>query len=149
MTYIVPDDFPRRLRRFKEESDLSWSETARRLGTYRNTVWRWAEGRTRPNYQHRRALLALADGLSRDALGPTTPSQCKSPSYRHAHLLVAELWRRAAEWIRMLGSLMSFLWWTTRSNKSDNARNLSMQRMLHINRSTLSLGGQFDLGPWP
>ena len=31
-TYVVPDNFPQRLRRFKEESGLSWSEIARRLG---------------------------------------------------------------------------------------------------------------------
>ena len=37
------------LKRFQEESDLSWSEIARRLETYRHTVWRWAEGRTWPN----------------------------------------------------------------------------------------------------
>ena len=34
-TYVIPDDFQERLRRFKEESDLSWSEISRRLGTYR------------------------------------------------------------------------------------------------------------------
>ena len=62
-TFPLPDDLPQRLERFKKESGLSWSEIARRLGTYRNTVWRWKEGRARPNYQHRRALLALADSL--------------------------------------------------------------------------------------
>ena len=31
-TCVVPDNFPQRLRRFKEESGLSWSEIARRLG---------------------------------------------------------------------------------------------------------------------
>ena len=41
----LSNDFPDRLRRFQEESGLSWSEIARRLGTYRHTVWRWAEGR--------------------------------------------------------------------------------------------------------
>ena len=51
------------LKRFQEESGLTWAEIARRLGTYRHTVWRWAEGRVRPNYQHRKALLALADSL--------------------------------------------------------------------------------------
>ena len=35
ITHVVPADFPERLRRFKEESGLSWSEIARRLGTYR------------------------------------------------------------------------------------------------------------------
>ena len=34
-TYVIPADFQERLRRFKEESDLSWSEISRRLGTYR------------------------------------------------------------------------------------------------------------------
>ena len=62
-TYPLPEDFPERLKRFQEESGLSRSEIARRLGTYRRTVWRWAEGRVRPNYQHRKALLELADSL--------------------------------------------------------------------------------------
>ena len=62
-TYGFPQDFPERLKRFQEESGLSWSEIARRLGTHRHTVWRWADGRTRPNYQHRRALFELADSM--------------------------------------------------------------------------------------
>ena len=62
-TYGFPDDFPERLKRFQELSGLSWSEIARRIGTYRYTVWRWKEGRARPNYQHRKALLELADSL--------------------------------------------------------------------------------------
>ena len=33
--YVVPADFPQRLRRFKEEPGLSWSEISRHLGTYR------------------------------------------------------------------------------------------------------------------
>ena len=33
-TYEFPDDFPDRLKRFREESGLSWAEVARRLGTY-------------------------------------------------------------------------------------------------------------------
>ncbi len=65
-TYVIPDDFPKRLKRFQEESGLSWSEIARRLGTYRPTVGRWCKAGVRPNQQHRRALLDLADdfGLS-------------------------------------------------------------------------------------
>lgn len=59
----LPDDFPERLRRFQEESGLSWSEIARRLGTYRNIVWRWKEGLALPNNQHRKALFILADGM--------------------------------------------------------------------------------------
>ena len=62
-TYPFPRDFPQRLKRFQVESGLSWSEIARRLGTYRHTVWRWAEGRSRPNFQHRKALMELADSL--------------------------------------------------------------------------------------
>ena len=46
-TYVFPDNFPQRLRRFQEESGLSWSEIVRRLETYRHTVWRWAEGGVR------------------------------------------------------------------------------------------------------
>ena len=59
-TYDFPGDFPERLKRFQKESGLSWSEIARRIGAYRHTVWRWAVGRARPNYQHRKALLELA-----------------------------------------------------------------------------------------
>ena len=59
----LPEDFPERLKRFHEESSLSWSEIARRLETYRSTVQRWDEGRTRPNHQHRKALAQLADSM--------------------------------------------------------------------------------------
>ena len=62
-TYDFPNDFPQRLKQFKEESGLSWSEIARCLGTYRHTVWRWTEGGVRPNAQHMVALLNLADSL--------------------------------------------------------------------------------------
>ena len=63
IVYVVPPDLRERLKRFQEESGLWWSEIARRLGTYRHTVWRWAEGKVRPNYQHRKALLELADSM--------------------------------------------------------------------------------------
>ena len=62
-TYDFPDDFPERLKGFQEESGLSWAEIARRIGTYRHTVWRWKEGRTRPNTEHMMALLDLADSM--------------------------------------------------------------------------------------
>ena len=61
--YSLPDDFPERLARFQRQSGLPWSEIARRIGTFRHTVWRWANGRSRPNYQHRRALMELADSM--------------------------------------------------------------------------------------
>ena len=59
-TYVLPEDFPQRLRRFQEESGLSWPEIARLLGTYRHTVWHCKEGRARPHYQHRKPLVELA-----------------------------------------------------------------------------------------
>ena len=62
-TYEVPADFPRRLNRFQEESGLSWSEIARRIGTYRSTVGRWKEGRGRPNMEYMMGLLDLAESL--------------------------------------------------------------------------------------
>ncbi len=62
-TYGFPEDFPERLKRFQVESRLSWSEIARRIGTYRYTVWRWQAGRGRPNTEHMLALLELAEGL--------------------------------------------------------------------------------------
>lgn len=62
-THPLPEDFPERLKKFQEKSGLSGSEIARRLGTYRISVQRWASGRTRPNYQYRRALLELAEDL--------------------------------------------------------------------------------------
>ena len=77
--YGLPDDFPERLARFQEESGLSWSEIARRIGIYRYTVWRWKEGRGRPNTEHMMALFDLAEGLGlahiftdRGGAGPET-----------------------------------------------------------------------------
>ena len=63
-TLELPDDFPERLRRFQKESQMSWSEIARRLGTYRNIVWRWKEGLARPNKHHSKDLLDLADSMA-------------------------------------------------------------------------------------
>ncbi len=78
-THPLPDDFPQRLERFREESGLSWSEIARRLGTYRNTVWRWKEGRARPNKHHLRALVELAGSMGHGHIftneaGPHAPA---------------------------------------------------------------------------
>ena len=78
-TYVIPDDFPERLRRFKEESGLSWPEIARRLGTYRHTVWRWWKAGVRPNQHHMKALLGLGDdfGLGHlvDRVGNSAPAR--------------------------------------------------------------------------
>ena len=57
------DDFPERLRRFKEASGLSWAEIARRLGTTPKTVRRWYQGKGRPNAHYLLALQDLAKGL--------------------------------------------------------------------------------------
>lgn len=58
-----PGDFPQRLKRFKEESGLTWAELSRRLGADPETVRRWKEGLARPNAEHLLALLELADSL--------------------------------------------------------------------------------------
>ena len=42
-------DFPQRLKRFKEESGLSWAEIARRLGADPKTVRRWHKDGVLPN----------------------------------------------------------------------------------------------------
>ena len=62
-TYDFPDDFAERLKRCQKESGLSWSEIARRIGTYRHTVFRWVNGSSRPNTEHMMALLELAKDL--------------------------------------------------------------------------------------
>ena len=61
--YVMPDDFPERLRRLKQESGLPWAEIARRIGTTPYTVWRWVEAGVRPHWRHQMALLALAEDL--------------------------------------------------------------------------------------
>ena len=38
-TYVLPEDFPQRLKLFQEESGLSWSEIARRLEPGKNVRW--------------------------------------------------------------------------------------------------------------
>ena len=63
IVYVMPDDFPQRLKRLKEESGLSWAEIARRIGTSPYTVWRWVEAGVRPHWRHQMALLALAEDL--------------------------------------------------------------------------------------
>ena len=53
---------------FKHACGPSWSEIARRLGTYHYNVWLWKEGRARPNAEHMMALIDLAKGLGLDRL---------------------------------------------------------------------------------
>ena len=61
--YVLPDDFPQRLRRFGEESGLSWAEMARCIETYPLTIRRWRDDGVRPSQRHQLALLALAESL--------------------------------------------------------------------------------------
>ena len=63
IVYVFPDDFPRRLERFKEESGLSWAELARRLGTSTLNLRRWKDKGVRPHWRHLVALLELAEEL--------------------------------------------------------------------------------------
>ena len=62
-TYVVLDDFPARLERFKEASELSWAEVNRRVGTHPQTMRRWRKSQTRPSTRHMLALLDLAESL--------------------------------------------------------------------------------------
>ena len=55
-------DFPQRLKRFKEESGLSWAEIARRLGADPKTVRRWQKDGVLPNAHYLLALQDLAKG---------------------------------------------------------------------------------------
>ena len=61
--YVLPADFPKRLKRLQQEYGLSWAEIARRIGIYPYTLWRWYLGGVRPHYRHQMALLGLADDL--------------------------------------------------------------------------------------
>ena len=42
-TYDFPDDFPERLVRFQEESQLPWAEIHRRLDVHPETARRWRD----------------------------------------------------------------------------------------------------------
>ena len=63
ITYDFPDDFPERLKRFKEESGLPWAEINRRLGIHPQTMRRWRRGQSRPDTRNMVALLNLANSL--------------------------------------------------------------------------------------
>ena len=67
--FDFPEDFSERLKRFKEESGLSWKALARLMGVKPYRVWKWRQG-TRPSSAHLFLLLTLADamGLREDIL---------------------------------------------------------------------------------
>ena len=80
--YVLPADFPKRLKSLQKQSGLSWAEIARRIGTYPYTVWRWHEGGVTPHYQHQMALLELADDLGLAHLLTAWTLQTKSRASR-------------------------------------------------------------------
>ena len=63
IVYAFPADFPQRLKRFQEESGLSWAELRRRLGADRETVRRWRDKDVLPNTRNYAALLVVADSF--------------------------------------------------------------------------------------
>ena len=68
--YVLPDDFPQRIKRLRQESGLPLAEIARRIDTTPYTVWRWVEVGVR-------APLAAPDcaaGLGRGP-GPRPPAR--------------------------------------------------------------------------
>ena len=99
ITYQFPDDFPERLKRFQQESGLSWAEIARRIGTYPHTLWRWRCIGVRPSAEHMMALLDLAhslglshlftgwtgpDGARHESSAEAVPPQSRSPGRKAA-----------------------------------------------------------------
>ena len=62
-THVFPADFPQRLVRFKEESDLPWAEIDRRLDVHSETTRRWREKGVLPSTRNYAALLKVADSL--------------------------------------------------------------------------------------
>ena len=61
--YPLPEDFPERLKRFQQSRGCRGRRSPASWEPFAHTVWLWKEGRARPNYQHRKALLELADRL--------------------------------------------------------------------------------------
>ncbi len=57
---FLPEDFPRRLRRFKEELGVSWDVLAACIGADPRQLQRWREG-TKPCGDSLYALFLLAD----------------------------------------------------------------------------------------
>ena len=76
-TYNFPEDFLHRLARLQEDSGLTLTEIARRIGTYPHAVWRWNEGLGRPN-----ARQITAQPVTADALGPGHLFSNYGPGFR-------------------------------------------------------------------
>ena len=65
------------------------------METNRHTVWRWAEGRVRPNCQHRKALVELCDSLGLGLMCYTIP--------------ISSIPGRNAEGMALNGSALAFV----------------------------------------
>ena len=63
IVYALPDDFPQRLKRFQQESGLSWAELRRRLGADPETVRRWRDKGVLPSTRYYAAMLVVADSF--------------------------------------------------------------------------------------
>lgn len=75
----LPEDFPKRLKGFKEVSGLSWRELARLLRISPVTLWRWRNG-VKPHPRHLRALYDLADQLGLLDILTTGTADCGGPT---------------------------------------------------------------------
>ena len=73
--YVLTEDFPRALERFKQASGLPWAEIARLLGTSVLNLWRWRRRGIEPNAQHLLALQDLAGSMGLDHLLPPATVQ--------------------------------------------------------------------------
>ena len=80
--YVLPDDFPERLKRLKQESGLPWAELHRRLGIDPKTMRRWRDKGVRPGTRY---MMALRDLTDNPGLGHTcSPSEGCGPVQRPA-----------------------------------------------------------------
>ena len=89
-TYDLPDDFPQRLVRFKEESGLSWAELNRRLDIHHETMRRWRDKgvRARPSMRNMMALLAAGELAGPGPPVRPTEAACDRRAYRLTGQLV-------------------------------------------------------------
>ena len=61
--FEFPQDFPERLKLFKEASGLSWKALARLLGVRPHRLWQWRERGVAPSPAHLFLLLTIAEGM--------------------------------------------------------------------------------------
>ena len=63
IVFVLPPDFPERLKLLQKESGLPWAEINRRLGTHPETVRRRRDKDVRPSTRYMLALQRMADSL--------------------------------------------------------------------------------------